>query len=130
MKYSTKTYAQMLIAKMGGDKRSLARKFWFALQRNNQYRDMAKVLAELDREYARQNGAVYTEIVSENKLSNSEIEEIENKLAKILTKKIISKNITKPDFGPGIIVKTDEIEMDFSVMGKIEKLKRSLIHNS
>jgi F0F1-type ATP synthase delta subunit len=126
MKHSPKTYAQMLIGKAGSDKHALASKFWFALQKNNQYKDLTKIVAELDKEYARENNSVFAEILSENKLSDTEIKEIDDKLAKLLEKKIISKNIVKDGFGPGIIVKTDEMEMDVSAFGKVESLKRQL----
>lgn len=130
MKYSAKTYAQMLIAKASDDKHALAEKFWFALQKNNQYKDLSKIVAELDKEYARENDAVFAEIISENKLSDTEIKEINDKLKKLLNKNIISKNIVKPNFGPGIVIKTDEMEIDVSALGKIDKLKQILTHNS
>jgi F0F1-type ATP synthase delta subunit len=124
MKLSPKTYAQILIAKAGDDKHALASKFWFSLQKNNQYKDLPKVVAELDKEYARENNSVFVEIVSENKLSDGEISQIESKLVQLLDKKIISKNIVKENFGPGIVVKTDEMEIDVSALGKVEGLKR------
>lgn len=130
MKLSPKTYAQMLIAKAGADKKTLASKFWFSLQKNNQYKDLAKIVAELDKEYARKNNSVFAEIISENKLSDDEIKELEVKLENLLREKIISKNIIKPNFGPGITVKTDEMEMDVSALGKVDKLKQILTHNS
>lgn len=126
MKLSPKTYAQMLIAKAGDNKRALAEKFWFSLQKNNQYKDLPKIVAELDKEYARENDAVFAEIISEHELLSDEIKEIDDKLKKLLNKNIISKNIIKPSFGPGIIVRTDEMEIDVSTLGKVENLKRLL----
>jgi len=125
MKLSPKQYANILISN-DGDKKSLASKFWFSLQKNNQYKDLPKIVAELDKEYARENNSVFAEILSENKLSDDEIKEIEAKLENLLRKKIISKNIVKENFGPGIIVRTDEMEINVSAMGKIESLKRLL----
>jgi len=129
MKLTPKTYAQMLIAKAGSNKHALASNFWFSLQKNNQYKDLPKIVAELDKEYAGENNSVFAEIVSENKLSENEIREIEAKLENLLRKKIISKNIIKENFGPGIVVKTDEMEIDVSSLGKVDKLKQILTHN-
>lgn len=126
MKLSAKTYAKILISNSHGDKKALAKKFWFSLQRNKQYRDLPKIVNELDHEYARENNSIYAEIISENKLSNEEIKTIEEKLAKTIGKKIISKNIAKANFGPGIVVKTEEATIDISTLGKIENLKRAL----
>jgi len=126
MKLTSKQYAKILINNASGDNAAVAQKFWFALQKNNQYKDLPKIVAELDKEYARQNDSIFAEIISEHKLSSDEIKEIGDKLAKILNKKIISKNIAKANFGPGIIVRTDEMEIDVSMMGKIESLKQQL----
>lgn len=127
----------MLIDKAGGNKKTLARNFWFVLQKNNQYKDLPKIVAELDKEYARENNSVFAEIISENKLSDNEMADINKKISVMLSgqptadhpkgeKKIISKNIVKENFGPGIIVKTDEMEMDVSAIGKIDKLRQQL----
>ena len=129
MKLSPKQYAKILINN-ASDKKSLASKFWFSLQKNNQYKDLTKIVAELDKEYARINDSVYAEIVSENELSNDEIKEIEAKLEMMLRKKIITKNVIQPNFGPGIVAKTDEIEIDMSAVGKIDKLKQQLTSSS
>lgn len=125
MKLSSKQYAKILINN-AGDKKLLARKFWFSLQKNNQYKDLPKIVAELDKEYARENGSIFAEIISENKLSGDEINEIEVKLEQILRSKIISKNIVKENFGPGILVRTDSLEIDMSAVGQIDKLKQKL----
>jgi F0F1-type ATP synthase delta subunit len=126
MKLTTKQYARILINNASGSNAAIVQKFWFALQKNNQYKDLPKIVAELDKEYARENDSVFAEIISENKLSDDEIREVEVKLENLLRKKIISKNIVKENFGPGIVVKTDEMEMDVSALGKVESLKRQL----
>ena len=134
MKLTPKQYAKILINMAGGSDAAVVQKFWFSLQKNNQYKDLPKIVAELDKEYARENNSVFAEIVSENKLTDTEIQEIEKKILSILNnqptadrpkvEKIISKNIVKENFGPGIIVKTDEMEIDVSTLGKVESLKR------
>lgn len=126
MKLSLKQYAKILSENEGSDKKKIAEKFWYLLQKNNQYKDLAKILAELNSVYAKKHNSIFAEIISENKLSDDEIKEIEVKLEMMLRKKIISQNIVRENFGPGIVVKTDDLEIDMSAVGQIDKLKQKL----
>lgn len=127
MKIKPQQYAQVLIAGLKEDDISLiAKSFWFKLQRNNQYKDMPKILECLDSEYAKQNNKILVKVYSSKALDKNQIKEIEDKLTKQFKKELILKNIITPNQTAGIVVKVDDTEIDLSLSGKINKFKNAI----
>ncbi|MFA7253943.1 MAG: F0F1 ATP synthase subunit delta [Patescibacteria group bacterium] len=76
MKIKPEIYAQALIeSKKTGKK--VAESFWKLLQKNKQYRDLDKILKQLDVEYAKANNTTIAEVISAKELSEDELKEIE-----------------------------------------------------
>jgi len=127
MKITPEQYAKVLIAGMEqGNIKDIAKNFWYKLQRNNQHKDLSKILECLDSEYAKQNNKILVKVYSEKKLDGSQIEEIKDKLTKQFKKDLILKNIITPNRTAGIIVKVDDMEIDLSLENKINQLKQVL----
>lgn len=103
----------------------IAKRFWYLLQKNNQYKDLAKVLNELEVEYAKKEGKILAKVFSEKALNGAEIADIEHKVAAKTGQKVIISNIIKRNWGGVEVVVNDKI-IDLSSKGKIEKLKQKL----
>ena len=110
----------------------IAKRFWYLLQKNNQYKDLAKILNELEVEYAKKEGKILAKVFSEKALPDAEIAEIKQKLslrgvglATRQSNDIIISNIIKKNWG-GVTVEVDDKIIDLSSKGKIEKLKQTL----
>lgn len=126
MKISPKNYAQALIQSVKtGKPKQIAPLFWHKLQKNGQYKDLKQILELLDLESARNQGKTLVKIYSEKALSPAEISQIEARLTSLLKKEIITKQIIKKNL-TGIIVKADDIEINLSLEGKIDKLQQIL----
>ncbi len=127
MKISPQQYAQILISGLeDGDAKDIAEKFWHKLQRNNQYKDLPKILLCLDSEYAKQNGKILVQVCSSKVLDENQIKEIREKLTKKLGKELILNNVIVPNQTAGIVVKIDDTEIDLSLKNKVNRLKNGL----
>lgn len=128
MKISTKNYAAGLIESLDkkADPKVVAKKFWQILQKNKQYKELPKILAELDVEYAKRNNLVLAYVYSEKALEEQELEDLRKRLKEKIGKDSIVKNIIDPSLEAGIIVKIDDQEIDLSVEGKVTRLKKKL----
>lgn len=127
MKIKPQIYAKILISGLdGGNIKDMAKNFWYKLQRNNQYKDLPKIIECLDLEYARQNNKVLVKVYSEKLLNQEQIAEIEKKLVKKLGKELIFQNIVIPNQTAGIVVKIDDTEIDLSLGQKVNQLKNAL----
>ncbi len=131
-KLSPTIYAQALIeSKKSGKK--VAESFWKLLQKNKQYRELNKVLTQLDVEYAKANNTIIAEVTSAKELSKEELKEIENRIIKLCHSsagwnpgsKILIHNSVKLDI-TGIVVKANGQIFDLSIESKISKLKNKL----
>ncbi len=134
MKLKPQIYANLLIESLDGkvDTKKVAAGFWRLLQKNNQYKDLAKVLNELEIEYAKKEGKILAKVYSEKALTEIEIADIKQKLslrgvglATRQSNNIMISNIIKKNWG-GVTVEVDDKIIDLSSKGKIEKLKQSL----
>lgn len=127
MKYKPTIYAQALVAglKNKSDLKEIARGLWYSLQKNNQYKDMAKILTELEVEYAKSENKLLARVYSETALSETEMKDIKEKIEKKSGSKIHINNILKKNWG-GIEVVVEDKVIDLSSKGKIEKLKQTL----
>jgi len=127
MKLKPTIYAQLLIDSMDSktDTKKVAAGFWRLLQKNNQYKDLAKILAEVEVEYAKKEGKILTKVFSEKALNNAEIADIENKVAAKTGQKVIISNIIKRNWA-GIEVVIDDKVIYLSAKGRIEKLAEKL----
>lgn len=103
----------------------IAKRFWYLLQKNNQYKDLAKILNELEIEYAKKEGKILAKVFSEKALNDTEISDIEHKVAAKTGQKVIISNIIKKNWG-GVEVVVDDKILDLSSKGKIEKLRQIL----
>jgi len=81
MKIKAKIYAKTLIDSLSSDNLEIiSQNFWKNLQKNKQYREMPKILKALDEEFAQKNNFLLAYIYSAEKLEQTQISEIENKL--------------------------------------------------
>lgn len=128
MKIRPEIYAQALIAgaKEKADTKAIVKAFWLKLQKNNQYKDLGKILDALDQEFAKLSGKVLAEVYSEKKLAKEKLKLIEAKLKKQLGKEAIIKNIVSDNHGAGIVIKVDGTEFNLSLTEKINRLKNTL----
>ncbi len=127
MKLKPTIYANLLIESLDGktDTKKVAAGFWRLLQKNNQYKDLTKILAEVEVEYAKKEGKILAKVFSEKALNDAEITDIEHKLAAKTSQKVIISNIIKKNWG-GVTVEVDDKIIDLSSKGKIEKLAEVL----
>jgi len=127
MKLTPKIYALLLIESLKSDQpEKIASKFWYLLQKNGQYKDLAKIINRLDQEYASSLDMILADVYSAEVLDDEHLAEIKNKLEKRFAKKVIIKNIAKKRFIGGIVVKVNDVEIDLSIEGKIRQLRQSL----
>ena len=113
---------------------TIAKNFWHLLQKNKQYKDLGKILEELEIEAARAEGKVIAKVYSGVALSESELAEINDKLIK---KYPDSRRAEPNPLGgarfqiqnsvksatTGVIVKVGDKIIDLSVENKINRLK-------
>ncbi|OQA04274.1 MAG: F0F1 ATP synthase subunit delta [bacterium ADurb.Bin400] len=128
MKVSPQNYAKALIASLDqtAECKRLAKDFWHLLQKNGQYKDLSKILSELDKEIASQHNMVLTHVYSDKLLSSEQLSDIESKIQHKYGKKAYIRNIQKQELISGIIIKVDDVEIDLSVAGKVNRLKKQL----
>lgn len=127
MKLSPSIYAKTLIGSAKTDNlKTIARKFWYKLQKNKQYKDLPKILDQIDFENAKAENKILAKIYSKIELSETEKQTISDNLKKKFQKEIILKNISNKNI-TGVIVKVDDRIIDMSLEGKLEKLKRKLV---
>jgi len=143
MKIKPTTYTQLLISSLQDkpDFKNLARRFWYMLQKNKQYRDLPKILDELEKVYAEKEGFVIAYVESGEELSEKELEEIKEKLSSYrhpehvsgsqeMPKQVRHDNIIiKSKINPsitGIIAKVEGKVIDLTVEDKIIRLRKQL----
>jgi F0F1-type ATP synthase delta subunit len=126
MKIKPRIYAKTLIElSTQADKKKTAKYFWEKLQKNHQHKDLKLILDMLDEEAAIKNNKILAKLYSQNELNAQDEVTLINKLKlltkkEIILKKYISKNTT------GIIVKIGDKIYDYSLEGKINRLKSKL----
>jgi F0F1-type ATP synthase delta subunit len=127
MKYSPKIYAQTLIeaVKDPKDCKAAAKNFWHLLNKNNQGKDLARIIEELDIESARQNGDVLAKVYSSATLTKDQSDKIQAELSKKGFKSVIIKNIIKNNI-TGFVIKIEDKIIDLTLENKVEKLKKVL----
>lgn len=126
MKIKPKIYAEMLIKSIkDGNVKDIAKKFWYMLQKNKQYKDLPNILDILEIESAKAEGKVLAKVYSEQTLAKELEKEIVNKLKAKFNQDILIKNILKANV-TGIIVKVEEQIIDLSLESKISNLKKVL----
>jgi F0F1-type ATP synthase delta subunit len=124
MKISPKNYANALIGSAKSDNlRTIARNFWYKLQKNKQYKDMGKVLEAIDEESAKLDNKILAKIYSKNEISESEKITISAKLTKKFEKEIILQNIIGKNI-TGIIVKVEDKIIDLTLENKVNRLRK------
>ena len=126
MKIKSRLYAQALVELSAEvDKKKVAKVFWEKLQKNHQYKDMGRILDLMDEESAKKDNKILAKIYSQNELSTQEETTLKKNLEKLTKKEIILKKYLKTD-ATGIIAKLDDFIIDYSLEGKIQKLKSKL----
>ncbi|MEK9156234.1 MAG: F0F1 ATP synthase subunit delta [Patescibacteria group bacterium] len=128
MKIKPGIYARILvdILESGAPVKDVAKRFWYLLQKNNQHKNLSEILALVDKEHARKNDLILAEVISGAGLSARQKQAIELKLKERFKKEILIKNIIKPEIIAGVVVKVDDREMDLSLSGKVQRLKKAL----
>jgi F0F1-type ATP synthase delta subunit len=131
MKITPKQYAQVLVESIKEDNVSdIAKAFWYKLQKNGQHKDLGKIIAALDQEYAKLNNKILAQVYSEKALDDEQLEKIGSKLKSQYKKEVIVNNIVNPRQSAGLIVKVDGTEINLSLENKITRLKSALINNT
>lgn len=135
MKIKPKIYAKLLLESIDHpDRKSLVANFWQLLQKNKQYKDLPKILDELENLFAKKNGLVIAYIESGVELAKPEVESIKQRLLDFSPlrgeagwgdKSVIVKTKTNPSLH-GIIAKIGDQTIDLSIENKIQKLKAKL----
>ncbi|MFA6963326.1 MAG: F0F1 ATP synthase subunit delta [Patescibacteria group bacterium] len=131
MKIKPQIYAKILIESAKADNlKVIAKNFWHMLQKNKQYKDLGRILEELEIESARSEGKTIAKVYSEKPLDENEILDITQKLsAKNPNTKYVIRNTAKSGT-TGIIVKVEDKIIDLSAEGKIIKLREKLNKNT
>jgi len=126
MKIKPKIYAELLLESIGSkaDMKKVAANFWHLLQKNKQYRELPKILAELELLYAEKSGTKVAYVQSGQTLSDKELDDVKSRLEKSSGKKIIVK-FEQRDI-TGITAKIDGKVIDLSVEDKILRLRKKL----
>jgi len=130
MKIKSKIYAQLLLESLDSKTKlgDIAANFWNLLQKNKQYKELPKILTELEQLYAEKNGAKVVYLESREPLSQSQIETIKKQLntkcKSLAAENILIKNILKDI--TGITAKIDNQVIDLSVEDKILRLRKKL----
>lgn len=129
----------------------IAKGFWYLLQKNKQYRDLPKILDELEKVYAEKESFTIAYVESGKELNEKELEEIKKKLTSYChfdstksveksheisrlanaardDKRIIIKSKINPAI-TGIITKIEGKVIDLSVEDKIAKLRKTFARN-
>ena len=129
MKIKSKNYSLALIEALEANQNAhqVASNFIDLLYKNKQEKSLKKILDSLDEAYAQKNNMLVAKVFSSEKLTDANIDEIKNNLAKKYNKKIIIKNIIKKEKIAGITVEVDGIIQDLSLANKIETLKKRLL---
>jgi F0F1-type ATP synthase delta subunit len=127
MKIKPTTYAELLIESIddNANPKDLAAKLWHLPQKNKQYKDLPRVLVELEKVYAKKNGFKIAYVESDGELPNSDLVQIQAKLEKILNSRTLIKPIVKKGV-TGLIAKTEDQVIDLSAENKIGKLRKEL----
>jgi len=157
MKIKTTIYANLLLESLK-DKpnlKKLAANFWNLVQKNKQYKELPKILDELEQLYAEKNGAKIAYVESGKELDKEELEEIKNRLSTVIashrverearqsnekiaepvpsrTRDLAPRNdniILKTKFNPsltGVLAKIDDKVIDLSVENKILRLQKTI----
>ncbi len=128
MKYTNQLYAQALAQSLNDahDNKQIAKDFWYVLQKNKQYRNLRKILDNLDEIGASSEGKTLVKVYSGKELDDSTRQEIMNVMKKKITGslkivEIVDKNIL------GIILKYNDKILDLSISGKINRFKQTLL---
>lgn len=135
MKYSAKQYAIALYGAVKGKGKKEAEKAmdnFFALLKDRNELSLARKIAEEFENYSlRQEGVLLGEIVSAYKVSEETKKEIAKKMIhKLSDKKIKELNFeekTDKDLIGGFKIKVEDILVDASIGGLLNKMKRELI---
>lgn len=152
MKIKPTIYAKLLIESAKSDNlKQIAANFWHMLQKNKQYKDLGRILEELEAESARAEGKVIAKVYSEKALDEAELKEIQvkltchfdsirsadtaekssNKISPTVRQSsrgrddstIMVKNIVKPNT-TGIVIKVEDKIIDLSIEDKINRLRK------
>lgn len=128
MKYTNLLYAQALAQSPDTtkDNKQVAKNFWYVLQKNKQYRNLRKILDNLDEISATQEGKKLVKVYTNKELDDvtrQEILEVLNNKIKSPLKivEIIDKNVF------GVILKYDDKILDLSISGKINRFKQAIL---
>ncbi len=98
------------------------------LQKNRQMKLVEKIIAEFSLLFNKKNKIIEAEIISRDKLTIETQKKIEEFLIKKYEiDKVITKNVISQKIKGGIIIKTQNEMIDFSVANQLLKLKRALI---
>ena len=122
MKTKPEIYAKTLL-EIGQLDKASAKRFWFKLQKNNEYRDLPQILEKLDECFATNNNAFLVKIFSSQIIDQQTRTEISKKLQEKYKKEIITKYIIKPNI-TGIVTQTNSEIQNLSLEGKVAQLKR------
>jgi len=126
MKVKPIVYVKLMIDQLDAQKdiKNIARDFWYMLNKNKQYRQLAQILNIFEEETAKKESKEIVIIYTKNDIGQNELFQIKEKLEKRLNKQLIlqlhKKNIE------GIQIKTKDKIIDLSLTNKLNNFKKIL----
>lgn len=120
-------YAKALIEALqeGKSAKKIAKNFWELLQKKKQYKILPAILDKLDEVYAEEKKRQLIKVYSDQNLQVGQKKEVRKKLESRFGKNITVKYSLKPNI-TGIIIKTSDTLIDFSLTNKINQLRKHI----
>jgi len=128
MKISAKKYAEALLDATEKENLSeVAEKLWYKLQKDNNYKELPKILENLKVVYAENKDLILTKVSSPAPLKDEEIQNINKIIKDTFKKNAYIDNIIDPTLEFGYRIEALNKVFDNTFSGKMNKLKSHLV---
>lgn len=119
---------EILVKLLPGDlKASGAAEFVRLLLRENRFYLLDTILEDCTRFYNIHAGIVRAEVASRHPLAQEEIDRLEKDISAALGKKVLAARIVSERVIGGLEIKINDLLIDATIKGKLERLKRSIL---
>jgi len=124
MKIKSRQYAEALLdATDKEDLSKVAEKLWHKLQKDNNYKELPKILKNLEVVYAEKNDMILAKVLSPAPLKDKDIQSINKIIKDTFKKNAYIDNIIDPTLEFGYRIEVEDKVFDNTFSGKINKLK-------
>jgi len=124
MKIKSRQYAEALLdATDKEDLSKVAEKLWHKLQKDNNYKELPKILKNLEVVYAEKNDMILAKVLSPVPLKDKDIQSINKIIKDTFKKNAYIDNIIDPTLEFGYRIEVEDKVFDNTFSGKINKLK-------